>query len=232
MSERAIFALPLSHLNMSSLNRWAKEKQLVTIGDLVSAYHYRFVVSMRTEASGSLYTNVGLSWKAIKAIKTKLAQFGLTPDDWPALVRHNELLSKLSKAKIENVPLREVVAGLYGDLYDYMCSNYNRELQITVGDFIKRSFSQREPGRGLVEKTLLKSKRKGLVKFLQQLKAKGFTKSDGIFLSWDPLTPSMDMAENRLKERYAKTYQLTAAEVRKFARIIVNERWLLHGMPS
>lgn len=115
MQKNQIFALELKSFGIRPLTLWVNREERTnqdptnnptpkTVGDLVLKYHYRFF-SRRSVPGTSFW---GLGKKPFFKLKERLEDLGLTPDDWPALVPHKELLKHLSKQAIMNMPAQEV----------------------------------------------------------------------------------------------------------------------------
>lgn len=199
------------------LERCKRKSDVQTVGDLIRVYPYRFVMKWRENYHLHL---VGLGSEPIAQLKKKLVDLGLTSDDWPALVKHDELLKHLSKNTILKLPFLEVY---------YMDEGYDRSVQYyfgcnqdelpskTVADFI--AINPMELDADVMP--FLKRRKYRLIAIRQQLAAKGFTTRDGAFMKWDPDKNSLEKAMKILKK-----YKLHEADRRLFAEIIVAERWV------
>ena len=188
------------------------EDQPVTVGELMGKYQYQFPGRNRCGLSK-------LGKKSIDDFKAKLVKFGLTPDDWPALVVHGELLLHLSKTAILKIPITEILND--PDVYLYLGCTKEDVASKTVRDFIQfnpldisdwHSFQGR----------FFRKHRRWFVTFRQRLLNKGFGLEDGQFFSWDPEFDSLDKVIEILGK-----YKLEPSELQKFAKIVVAERWVV-----
>ena len=99
------------------------DAQPKTVGELIATNMYRFEDGAvkgydaklaksyvdRFEAWNLLsYGGAKIGKKSIAEIKQKLIDLGLTPDDWPALVPHDQILARLSKQGILGVQAQEI----------------------------------------------------------------------------------------------------------------------------
>lgn len=199
------------------LEECRKKSNVQTVGDLIRVYPYRFVMKWRENYHRQL---VGLGDESIAQLKSKLVELGLTPDDWPALVRHDELLKHLSKNTILKLPFLEVfyMDEGYGRSVQYYFGCKQEELSSrTVADFIAIDPMKLDEDAMF----FLKRRKCRLIAIRQQLAAKGFTTRDGAFMKWDPDKNSLEKAMKVLEK-----YDLNEAGRRLFAKIIVAERWV------
>ena len=200
------------------LEKCKKKSNVQTVGDLIRVYPYRFVMKWYQNDHLQL---VGLGSESIAQLKKKLVDLGLTPDDWPALVKHGELLKYLSKNTILKLPFLEVfymMGGGYGRSVEYYFGCKREELPSkTVADFIAIN-----PMKLDADATFFLKRRKcSFIAIRQKLAAKGFTTRDGAFMKWDPDKNSFEKAMKVLGK-----HNLNEAESKLFAKIIVAERWV------
>ena len=195
--------------------------QPMTVGQLIRKYPYRFPGSKH---SGK---RVSLGDAPVAKLKRKLLEMGLTPDDWPALVPHDEILKHLSKRHIVTLPVREVFVSpsRYRNSIDrYLGCNQDEVATKTIGDLIKidplnpPNVVDSSYDNGM---TYFRSHKRKFIALRQVLIAKGFTPRDGALFKWNPTIPALTKARKIL--RY---YNLSPSESRKFAKIGVAERWV------
>lgn len=195
-------------------------KEVRTVGGLIRAYPYRFTHKWRINRYKHL---LGLGRPYVAQLKVKLVGLGLTPDDWPALAEHYELLEKLSKKVILQLPLTEVFAGNTFDgqhLAAYLRCLLGELHMKTVKDFI--IIDPNEPAINPYASRFVWSHHRILVALRQKLATKGFTARDGAFLKWNPDVDSTAKAMKRLEK-----YKLTPAVRKTIAKIAVAERWVV-----
>ena len=193
-----------------------RAEQLHTVGDLIKRYPYRFnTVVMRR--------GYGLGNVPITEFKNKLRDLGLTPNDWPALVDHDQLLENLSKKVILTLPIQEVLVtsgGYYHKLHGYLNCSEEELSKKTVKDFI--SINPFDVVEGTPGTEFFEHRKQQFVAIWQKLKAKGFTRRDGAFFKWNPEKQSLSKAMKVLEK-----YKLTSALRERFAKIVVAERWII-----
>lgn len=202
--------------NGSNQGKAATQPQ--TVGDLIRAYPYRFVSKWRLGNSRFL---VGLGKGPIAELKRKLTELGLTPDDWPALVDHNELLEKLSKKVIVGIPIQEVFVtsgGYSHQLHQYLGCKEEELGTKTVKDFISIDPFQLQDD--VYRTRFFERRKRQFIALRQKLVAKGFTTRDGAFFKWNPEKQSLVKAKKVL-EKYFMEFD---DDMDKFARILVAER--------
>jgi hypothetical protein len=214
----------LLHLEVKKVEDEHREEvtnQPMTVGQLIRKYPYRFPGSKH---SGKL---VSLGDAPATELKRRLREMGLTPDDWPALVQHDEILEHLSKTHIVTLPVREVFVSpsRYRDSIDrYLGCTQDEVATKTIGDLIKidplnpPNVVDSSYDNGM---TYFRSHKRKFIALRQVLIAKGFTPRDGALLKWNPTIPALTKARKIL--RY---YNLSPSESRKFAKIAVAERWV------
>lgn len=189
-------------------------EQPMTVGDLVRKFHYRF--------NPNSMKGRGLGIEPIEMLKVKLLDLGLTENDWPALLAHDQLLTYLSKRKIKELPLIEVFTHInfeYGPIYAYLGCGLKEAREKTIHDFLAINPLDVKDNEGL---RFLTSHTAQLVALRQKLVTKGFTTRDGAFFKWDPEQKSLAKALERLRK-----YDLPAEAQLQFARIVVAERWVI-----
>lgn len=210
---------------MEKAIRRRADEQIQTVSCLIRNYPYRFTDKWYED---NRRHRVGLGSEPIAQLKRKLTSLGLTPDDWPALAPHDQLLGHLSKPAIMNVPLVEIfLDGHYRRNYmrTYLdCTDEEVEKK-TIGDFIKVNplALQCELGsEGYNRWSFFREHKRMFIALRQQLVKKGFSARDGTFFLWDPEKPSLDKARAVLKK-----HKLTPSQLRRFAKIVVAERWVI-----
>lgn len=197
--------------------------QPTNVGELIRTYRYRFPLSKYMDR----YYCIGLGKEPINKLKKKLVELGLTPDDWPALVPHDDLLEHLSKSMIITLPVREIFpAGRRCDYLHYYLGCTQEEVEKkTVWDLIQVNplDLQKTSGGDHLSSAVsfFRDHKRQFVAIRQQLAKKGFLK-DGPFFKWNPVAPAFKKAQNILR-----SYDLTPPEIRKFAKIVVAERWVV-----
>lgn len=188
-----------------------------TVGQLVKRYYYLFPGQKRCRV-------VNLGDKPISALKKKLVELGLTPDDWPALAPHDELLVHLSKPAILQVPVNEIITdvGRARDfVHEYLGCSKEEVATKTIRDLIQVnpltvSYQYGFPGR------FFKEHKRWFVFLRQLLVKKGLSVEDGQLFAWNPEKVSLEKARNALKK-----HKLKPSELQRFARIAVTERWVI-----
>ncbi len=202
---------------MENAIRAQSDKQIQTVSCLIRNYPYRFQHKWYVNHNRFL---LGLGRKPIAELKNKLVNLGLTPDDWPALVDHDELLEKLSKKTILTLPFLEVfhqgnASGCI--IKDYFgCEEEDQMNSKTVKDFISIDpLAQKED----IVRSFIERREQQFVAIRQKLVAKGFTTRDGVFFEWNPEKKSLAKAMERLEK-----YLLSTKDRERFARILVAER--------
>ncbi len=194
-----------------------------TVGELIKAYTYRYVHA-RTHTD---YGVNGLGKESIAKLKQKLVELGLTPDDWPALVPHDEILVHLSKTAILMVPAKEI----FPTLEEYERQGYTRCVGWTdeeAGTKTVRDLIQFDPlniseeAPNINPRRWFESRKRFFIALRQQLVKKGFSSKDGKFFNWNPTIPALKKAQAMLRK-----HDLTPSEVRKFAKVLVAERLIV-----
>jgi len=190
-----------------------------TAADLKARHPYRFTHKI-------LGRHSRLGKKPITELKARLLDMGLTADDWPALVPHNELLKHLSKKAIKQIPVTEILSS------DWACTNYLRDIfscayddlpKHCLGDFLKANpLNVVESNSKYYAIDFLRRHKQRLICIQQHLVSKGFTTRDGSFFRWDPATESREKARRILSK-----YVLPNDMEDKFVGIIVRERWVI-----
>ena len=204
-------------------HRERMQKQPMTVGQLIKRYKYRFPGSKHAP-HGRL---VSLGDEPASELKEKLIELGLTPDDWQALAPHDELLAHLSKPVIIDVPVKEIFtdrSNTSNECHQYLQCTKEEVVAKTIRDLI-----QINPVVVLTENDSYDSRRRFFtehkrlfVALRQQLIKKGFGVKDGQFFAWNPEDVSLVKAREVLKK-----HKLSPSEVRKFAKIVVAERWVI-----
>jgi len=260
MPKSAIFALLLTSFNIPTLTNWVtradrdkerlfqryhryrdREKteaelreqfereiasQPKTIGQLIEAYKYRF-----EDGNVNGYCSNAVGKKTIIELKQKLVELGLTPDDWPALVPHDQILARLSKQGILTVLVREIFPTLeeHERKAYSICVGWTEEegKTKTVRDLIQFDPSnlpdeQNELTSYVNRSRFFFERKRFFVRLRHELVKKGFSVKDGKFFAWDPNPSSLDLVMQVLKK-----HKLSPSEIRKFAKIVVAERWII-----
>ena len=222
------------------------DAQPKTVGELIITNMYRFEDGAvkgydaklaksyidRFEAWRLLsYGGAKIGKKSIAEIKQKLTDLGLTPDDWPALVPHDQILACLSKSGILAVQAQEIFPTL--DEHERkmfgFCVGWTEEegKTKTVRDLIQ--FDPSDLTEESNEQTSWVNRRRFFedrIRFFTRLRyelvKKGLGVKDGKFFAWDPNPSSLDTATQVLKK-----HKLSPSEIRKFAKIVVAERWII-----
>ncbi|MEI6304543.1 MAG: hypothetical protein WCP09_00790 [Candidatus Taylorbacteria bacterium] len=199
------------------------DKHIQTVGCLIRNYPYRFVHA-RTHTN---YGVNGLGKEPIEEFKKMLLKLGLTPDDWPALVPHDELLVHLSKPAILNLPAKEI----FPTLDKRECRGFTRCLgwtdegaeTKTVRDLIQFDpLNIAEEAPNISPRRFFESRKRFFIALRQDLVKKGFSSKDGKFFNWNPIAPAVKKAQRVLRK-----HSLTPSELLKFAQIAVAERWVI-----
>lgn len=227
MTKEQILKIRLEDLNIHFLtlgvarhNRRTLGEKLVTVGDVCKKYPFRLTTRMRQRYGSE---DVGTNEDTINQFKAKLTALGLTPDDWPALVPHKELLTHLSKEGIMELPLAEVlvVNGYHTrSLCKLMSVEFDSELSAKkVRDFIQINpeFVDKEYKMYLFEPLWIQ-----FATFRRKLIAKGFTADDCPFVKWDPESSALKKAEKILRNEGFKGKQ-----VKRFAQFLVRRNWVV-----
>lgn len=205
------------------------DAQPKTVGELIKAYPYRYV---HHRSQGQDYGVNGLGKEPIAALKQKLRELGLTPDDWPALVPHDELLAHLSKKAILLVPVQEILPmpdeyhlRAFSRLFGWADENgeIRKSETKTVRDLIQFDpLNLTNDAPFISQRSFFESRRRFFIALQQALVKKGFTARDGKFFNWNPIAPAFKKAQAVLRK-----HNLTPSELRKFAGIVVAERWII-----
>lgn len=194
-----------------------------TVGDLIKTYPYRYVHA-RTHTD---YGVNGLGKESIAKFKQSLVRLGLTPDDWPALVPHDEILTHLSKSVILTLPATEI----FPTLEEYERQGFTRCVgwtdeeagTKTVHDLIQfNPLNIPDNSPGINAQRFFESRKRFFIALRQELVKKGFSSRDGKFFNWNPIAPAFKKAQKVLRK-----HDLTPSELRKFAKIVVAERWVI-----
>lgn len=196
--------------------RMLADKQIQTVGCLVRNYPYRFVSSWCE--NGDKYL-VGLGHDPIAQLKKKLVALGVTPDHWPALVEHGELLENLSKTVILELPFSEVfpiIKVFSSGARCYFQCGPEELSQKTVRDFIEINPLEIQNLDGF---RFFERHQHKLVALRQKLVAKGCGTRDGAFFKWNPEKKSLAKADKLLKK-----YELPDDVRQRFGKILVAER--------
>jgi hypothetical protein len=170
--------------------------------------------------------DLGAGKDTIDEFKGKLAELGLTADDWPGLVPHNELLLHLSKAKILELPFRKV-SPKFDDYFHAKLREMvgldrvtykEKPVEVTLNDVILTDPDtlSEDTYRYLIEPY----KRRFMV-LRMKLVARGFNESDGPFFKWNPEPDAIWKAEKILRAEGIKGKSL-----KRFAQIAVNRGWV------
>jgi len=204
---------------MKQAFRVQTDKQIQTVGCLIRNYPYRFRSNWLQDGQRH---HVGLGCEPIVQLKKKLTDLGLTPDDWPALVEHDELLEHLSKATILKLPLLEVLHtgnGFGRRIESYLgCDKEELPLK-TVRDFL--AINPLEV-KGCDGAEFFRRRRRQLIAMRQKLVSKGCGPRDGAFFKWNPEKKSLEKALNLLGK-----YRLDDVFRRRVAEILVAERMVI-----
>lgn len=211
--------IPLLTRGIARHNQLTTGEQLNTVGDVVKKYPYRLRTRMKQRYDQE---DLGAGKDTINEFKRKLLDLGLTPDDWPALVPHKELLDRLSKNAIMDLPIREVLIHDGVNFY---------QLQLLMGEIrFDKNFAKKVRDLLPIDLTTVNENmfrlfvtpcRRRLMVFRKKLVAKGFNKSDGPFFKWDPEPAAIKKAEKILRTEGIKGRNLT-----KFSQIAVNRGWV------
>ena len=221
------------------------DAQPKTVGDLIKTNTYRFadgevngydakLVKSYVDRFEAWHIHCGgakIGKKTIADIKQKLIDLGLTPDDWPALVPHDQILERLSKQGILKVLAKEIFPTLERfELKAYIITAGWTEEEgqtKTVRDLI-----QFDPSKLPDEQTghtsyvnrqrFFFERKRFFVRLRHELVKKGLGVKDGKFFTWDPNPGSLSEAMQVLKK-----HKLNPSEIRKFAKIVVAERWVI-----
>jgi hypothetical protein len=167
--------------------------------------------------------DIGTNEDTINEFKVKLTNLGLTPDDWPGLVPHNELLTHLSKEGIMELPLSEVL--VVNAYYNYtlcviMAVKTASELQTKkVRDFIQINPDNVDDES---RKYFIKLLWIRLATFRRKLIAKGFTPDECPFVKWDPESSALVEAKKILLKEGFKGKQVS-----KSAQFLVDQNWVV-----
>ena len=230
MTKEEIFELTLEGLGIKLLtqgvkrhNRITRGEMLITVGDVCRKYPYRLRTRMHQRYNQE---DLGAGKDTINEFKRKLIELGLTADDWPGLVPHNELLLHLSKERIMKLPVREVFTTYDDYFHCKLCVmvrcddtlNEKWRVEVTVKDLIlvdPHTYSS-DTQRYLI----LPYKRRFMV-LRKKLVEKGFSESDGPFFKWNPERLALKKAEKILRAEGIKGKSLT-----RFAQIAVNRGWV------
>lgn len=192
-----------------------------TVGDLIKKYKYRFVGRLRFP--GMNWYRVRIGNKPINELKKKLIELGLTPDDWPALVpNHAYLIDHLSKGSIKNLPISEVLdKPTFETIAGYLDCQYEERHTKTVGDLIQiNPLSINEDCRS--QKRFFKRHERFFFALRQKLHRKGFSTRDGAFFKWNPVPNTYKKVCEILR-----AHKLPKDDVRRFANIVIAERWVM-----
>jgi hypothetical protein len=232
-TKKSILMMPLESFGIKPLTNWVKRGQRrlsesekpdgiplqpQTVAELIHKYPYRFP-PMKMKWGYHNVRNIGLGMESITELKQKILALGLTPDDWPALVRHDEFLTYLSKATIMKLPVMEVIIGRYLRLQVYMNCTEEEFHTKSFKDFLRIDPLATESFR--YGNDICSIKRQ-LVAIRQKLVAKGFTTRDGAFFKWNPEQSSLAKALEKVQK-----YDLPHESYMQFARIAVAERWVI-----
>jgi hypothetical protein len=240
MQKEQIFALELKSFGIRPLTLWvsrlerhnqdpANNATPKTVRDLVRKYHYRFFFRRSVYVS-SVW---GLGKEPFFKLKEKLEELGLSPDDWPALVPHKELLKHLSKQAIMKMPAQEVFPSRDYDeqlsFYSFFgwvnsaCEVDEQSRARTVQDLVQ--YNPTDMSRvavGLDSARFFASHKQFFITLRHKLADKGFTRRDGDFFKWNPSEGAYKKAQKLLGE-----YNLSPAEIIKFSAIAVERRWVI-----
>jgi hypothetical protein len=230
MSKDEIFALTLESLGIKLLTQGVKQhnrrtmgEKLLTVGDVCRKYPYRLRTRMHKRYNQE---DLGAGKDTINEFKSRLAELGLTADDWPGLVPHNELLLHLSKEEIMKLPVREVLTTYDDYFHSRLCvmvgcddtTNEKWRVVVTVKNLIlvdPHTYSSD------TQRYLIQPYKRRFMVLRMKLVARGFNESDGPFFKWNPEPDAIWKAEKILRAEGIKGKSL-----KRFAQIAVNRGWV------